>query len=158
MLLRDAMGHGVEVRVTGYQFPDADNARQRYSWHMVEGHGWAGEGDWAFRFAALTCDETPLVGRWLRDAAAPRVPEPLRFTEPTIGFAVVDRDASTVTLAVELDIEFLPPWRRPERGPVHAGDPFVITLRLSPNALLAAADEWDAEAAPFPDRLAEGVE
>ena len=156
--LRDATAHGVEVRVTGYQFPDAEDPQQRYSWHVVEGHALTAEGDWHFHFAALTCDETPLVGPWLREAATRDASTPLRFTEPNLGFAAVQRDASVVDLTVELDIEFLPPWRKPEHGPIYAGNPYAISLRLPSGALLAAADQWEAEAAPFPDGLVEGVE
>lgn len=158
MLRRDATGHGVELRVTGYQFPEAEDPRQRYSWHMVEGHAWDPEGDWPLRYSALTCDETPTVSAWLRAAATQAVDRQLRFTEPNLGFAVVDRDDATVSLRIELDLEFLPPWRKTPGTRISAGDPWVIRLELPAGALLTAADEWDSESAPYLDGLAGTVE
>lgn len=37
MHLGTAEGDTLDLRVTGYQFPDAVNPKQRYSWHMVAG-------------------------------------------------------------------------------------------------------------------------
>jgi hypothetical protein len=47
---------------------------------------------------------------------------------------------------VSLDQEFLPPWRATELG-----WPTRFFIRLTPEQLIAAADEWDEEIAPFPD-------
>jgi hypothetical protein len=33
----DEAGHGVDIRVTGYQFADSVDLRKRFSWHVVEG-------------------------------------------------------------------------------------------------------------------------
>jgi hypothetical protein len=156
VLLKDAQGRGAEVRVTGYQFPDAADLGQRYSWHMVGGHAWTEDGEWEFRYPALTCDETPKVGGWLRAVAAGETVAPLRFTEPNLAFEVERRDGDDVLLRLGLDIEFLPPWRKPTPGnPIPAGDPYLISIRLSVDRLTEAADEWDAETAAYPGGLAD---
>jgi hypothetical protein len=148
--LVDADGHGLELSVTGYQFPDAADRGKRFSWHMVEGAGYAPRGRWHFRYPALTCDETPRISTWLRNAAM-NVDQPeLSFTEPNLAFGVVGRSADDVTLNVELDLEFSPPWQSHHS----AGDPFVLTIRVPRQGLVVAADAWDQETAPFPDGLA----
>ncbi|WP_026402601.1 WapI family immunity protein [Actinomadura rifamycini] len=152
MRLIDASGHGVELRVTGYQFPD-DPAR-RYSWHMVEGSATCPEGAWTFRYPALTCDDSPHVAVWLRRAArsadAPAdagPPAGLRFTEPNLTLAVAGRSSGLVTLDVGLDLEFSPPWDHRHR----AGDPYVVRCRLAPRRIEEAAGDWEREIAPYPN-------
>lgn len=154
MILREISGHGVAIQVCGYQFPDDENVQKRYSWHMVQGQAHADGGDWAFRYPALTCDETPMISTWLRTVAAGGPTAVLRFTEPNLELVVAEQHGADVTVAVGLDMEFLPPWRMPSSGSVCGGGPFVIAVRLSRQQLLAAADEWDAETEPFPDGLA----
>ena len=159
MQLHDEHGIGVELHVTGYQFPDAADPQQRYSWHVVEGSAKSTDGDWAFRYPALTCDETPRVSDWLRQAAAgDEGLGRLSFTEPNLALGALERQGAEVLLAVELDIEFLPPWRKPEQGPIYAGDPYVLRLQVPVEALLAAATQWDEETAPYPDGLAKDSE
>ncbi|WP_405021243.1 hypothetical protein OHV05_34400 [Kitasatospora sp. NBC_00070] len=47
---------------------------------------------------------------------------------------------------VSLDPEFLPPWQRR----THAGEPVVVTTRLTAESVVAAAIEWAAEIEPYP--------
>ncbi|MFV2176180.1 hypothetical protein ACFHW2_21830 [Actinomadura sp. LOL_016] len=97
MRLIDVVGHGVELRVTGYQFPDAEDLARRHSWHMVEGTAVCPEGSWTFRYPALTCADTPYVAIWPRSAARAAdagAPAALRFTEPNLSMAV-DRQRRT---------------------------------------------------------------
>lgn len=145
----DSDGCGVDVRVTGYQFPDATDPQKRFSWHMLEGEGFAPQGSWRFRYPALTCDETPHISTWLRKAATDNVAD-LSFTEPNLVLRVAGRSADRVTMAIELDLEFSPPWQRTRM----AGDPHILTLQLPPHTLTAAASAWDQETALFPDGLA----
>lgn len=144
-------GSGPEVGVTGYQFPDAADPGQRFSWHMVEGAGRTSLGRWQFRYPALTCDETSRVSAWLRDAATDAGQPELSFTEPNLAFRVADRFSDDVLLRIELDLEFSPPWDRRRS----AGNPFIIAACVPRQVLVAAADAWDQEAAPFPDGLAD---
>ena len=44
MHLLDTKGHGLDLTVTGYQFPDATDPGQRFSWHMVEGTAYTPAG------------------------------------------------------------------------------------------------------------------
>lgn len=146
MRLIDEAGYGVELRVTGYQFPDAEDPGQRYSWHMVEGTASCPAGTWTFRYPALTCDESPLVASWLRDVARGGRPAALAFTEPNLAMSVTGHRPGGATLEIALDLEFSPPWRQ-GRG---AGDPFIVGCEPSLSRISAAADEWERELAPFP--------
>jgi hypothetical protein len=154
VLLGDSRRESLSIRVVGYQFPEAEDPRQRFSWHMVEGEAQCPEGRWTFRYAALTCDESPLVSAWLREAGAAfetrgSHPVPLTFTEPNLSFRVGRFRSDGLDLEVGLDLEFQPPWHRSR----YAGDPFPLSLPTSAHQLRTAAAEWDAERAPFPDGL-----
>jgi len=156
MLLKDADGpNRLMIRVTGYQFPDAPDPGRRFSWHMVGGEAHCQQGSWRFRRQALTCDESPQVSGWLTQVAASAAhrrsaPGPLLFLEPNLMFRAVPLDAGRTRIVVGFDLEFQPPWhRRPG-----AGDPFALSFTVSEDQLRQAADQWDAERAPFPDRTA----
>jgi hypothetical protein len=70
-------GYGVDIRVVGYQFPDADDWAQRCSWHLVEGT--AGPAA-ALSFLEPNLSLT-LVG-WARRAALIDVGLDLEFAPP----------------------------------------------------------------------------
>jgi hypothetical protein len=159
MRLTDPGGDTVSLQVCGYQFPQADDPRQRYSWHVITGEAACSRGSWRFQYPALTCDESPCVSAWLRavadwfdDSAGGAVvatPKPLTFLEPNLSFRVAGRTPDGPVVAVDLDVEFHPtPQRRNA-----AGDPFTLTIAASPGALRQAATEWDQKLAAFPDGL-----
>jgi hypothetical protein len=142
------------LRITGYQFPDAEDLRKRYSWHMAEGEAACPRGSWRFRFPAFTCDESPRISAWLREVAdyAERSPESgqpgiLEFTEPNLRFAVAGHQPGEAVLQVALDLEFQPPWHRRRA----AGDPFCLVMHLTAGQLRSAARQWDEELARYPD-------
>jgi hypothetical protein len=149
---------GVELRVVGYQFPDHPDSVARRSWLMIEGVAYADEGSWSFRWAALTPDDAVLISEWLLMTAFGEMPVAaphelgaecdgcLHFVEPNLGFAVAEYRSDVIVLRVELDLEFQPPWRESKA----AGDPYVLVCQLPAATLTKAAEEWDAEIAPFP--------
>jgi len=146
----DALG----LRITGYQFPDAEDLRKRYGWHIAEGEVVCPRGAWSFRFPALTCDESPRISAWLREVAdyAGRSPVSgrpgiLEFTEPNLRFSVAGRRRGEAVLQVALDLGFQPPWHRRRE----AGDPFCLVIHLTSGQLRSAAGEWDEEIARYPD-------
>ncbi|MFJ9523457.1 hypothetical protein ACIRPK_35125 [Kitasatospora sp. NPDC101801] len=152
MRLIGSDGHGVELGVVGYQFPDAVDPRQRQSWLVVEGSAHCPQGTWSFRWQALTADDAVELARWLdRAAIRPSGSEQdansrLDFTEPNLAFAFTWTDAGLVELRVSLDLEFSPPWRRQARS----GEPFVVVFQLTAESVSTAAAEWAAEIKPYP--------
>lgn len=152
------------VAVVGYQFPDAEDPQQRYSWHDVVGEAKCRQGSWDFAFAALTCDESPLVSTWLttvadwfdvrdRDMAEDsQPPSPLSFTEPNLAFKVSGASDDGLVINVTLNCEFKPPWYQPGPGRT-AGNPFTMSVATTPASLRKAAAEWDEEIGSFPDGL-----
>ncbi|MDT4990053.1 MAG: hypothetical protein QOI74_4147 [Micromonosporaceae bacterium] len=157
MRLVGSNGHGVELSVVGYQFPDHPDPLARTSWLMIEGTAYSAEGSWKFRWAALTPDDAVLISEWLLMTAFGEMPVAaphalgddcdgcLHFAEPNLGFAITGYSPDEIGLRIELDLEFLPPWR-PERA---AGDPVVLLIGLPAAALTTAATDWDAEIADF---------
>ncbi|MFF7251534.1 hypothetical protein ACFZBU_47685 [Embleya sp. NPDC008237] len=145
-------GHGIELGVAGYQFPDAVDPQQRQSWLIVEGSAHCPVGTWSFRWQALTADDAVALALWLgRAAARPSDAEHdgrghLDFTEPNLAFDFTRSDSGLVELRVGLDLEFSPPWRCRSRS----GEPFVVTCQLAAESLSKAAAEWTAEITPYP--------
>jgi hypothetical protein len=152
-------GYGVDMRVVGYQFPDADDPAERCSWHMVEGTATCAEGSWSWRYPALTCDESPRLSAWLRSVADAGESEPagaggtvrpmatLTFLEPNLSLTLVGCSPGAVLIDIGLDLEAAPPWQ-PRRA---AGNPFRVRCDVAREHLLRAAEDWDAEIAPYPD-------
>ncbi|WP_040788401.1 WapI family immunity protein [Nocardia paucivorans] len=152
MKLIDCDGYGVELSVADYQFPEHTDPRIRYSWLVIAGSANCPLGNWSFRWQALTLDDAVELGHWLRRLAERDIgaaddpdgttgPARLTFTEPNLVFAGACRAEGDIDLHIGLDLEFSPPWRKR----TSAGDPSVVTVRLAPEAVATAADEWIAE-------------
>jgi hypothetical protein len=146
MRLIGSGGHGVELGIVGYQFPDATHPGQRQSWLIVEGSASCPEGTWSFRWQALTADDAVVLADWLRSAAGEQDGASLEFTEPNLALASTRSGTNQVDLQISLDLEFSPPWRRR----THSGDPFTISCQITPAAMLKSATDWTAEIAPYP--------
>lgn len=80
------------------------------------------------------------------DLPAGPATDQVAFTEPNLTFTLIAHHEREVTLSIGLDLEFSPPWRKR----IRAGNAFQIVCRLPSVDLLKAADDWDAESAPFP--------
>ncbi len=131
-------GHVLDLSVVGYQFPDADDARLRYSWHMIQGRAGTGSETWDFRWQALTCDESRYLAAWLREVADASAfgratpvkgPGPTCFTEPDLAFEVESYLHGAVFIRAELDLEF----RAPSNKPNH----FVVSGQTVTEAVLS---------------------
>jgi hypothetical protein len=136
-------GYGLELRIAGYQFPNAEDESLRTSWLMIAGTAYSPEGTWSFRWQALTPPDARYLGTWLRTAEPG---DALSFTEPNLSFAVLERTPPHTVLRMGLDLEFSPPWRKH----IGAGDPYLIQIRLPTTDLLTAAEAWSSESAHFP--------
>jgi hypothetical protein len=71
----------------------------------------------------------------------------LTFLEPNLSLTVVGWDRKTVLIDIGLDLEFAPPWQ-PRRA---AGNPYCVRCDVDRAQLLQAAEDWEAEIAPYPD-------
>ena len=146
MELRSPAGDTLQITIGGYQFPDAHDPAQRYSWHMVQGTASSNGTTWNFHWPALTCDEWALLSIWLRrvarllshppDATA-EWPPPLQFNEPNLRLALTTATSSSATIRAGLDYEFQPPG-------TNFGTPYNLDLTVTKRDLLQAADDWDA--------------
>jgi hypothetical protein len=152
----------LRLAIAGYQFPEAKDPNQRYSWYLVDGSATASGRSWDFKWQALTCDDAPLISQWLRQIASwasqpdsRTPPDTPWLIEPNLQFRSVDIHQDMVELAVELDLEFLPPEHRRERH--RAGNPERLTLQATPAELVTAAADFDATIALFPIRSADST-
>ncbi|HEY7596438.1 MAG TPA: hypothetical protein VH969_25050 [Actinophytocola sp.] len=151
----------LELSIVGYQFPEAENPQQRYSWHMVQGRAQTADESWGFCWQALTCDESTRLVRWLGEIAdatarggTPPATGPCRasFTEPNLAFELASYQDGYALIRAELDLEFRSPANRPDH---RAGRPNVLTLRASAEQISAAVADWEADVSRYPDRLAD---
>jgi hypothetical protein len=150
-----AGGDQLQLGIVGYQFPDASDPRKRYSWYVLGGSATASGQSWEFQWQALTCDDAPLISDWFRqlaswasEPAGVSAPDAPWLIEPNLQFRSPSKRAGLVQLVVELDLEFLPPERR--SGRAGAGRPEVLTLMVTPDELMDAADDFEATIERFP--------
>ena len=153
----------LDLSIVGYQFPDTDDLRKRYSWHMIQGRAGTAFEAWDFRWQALTCDESPRLARvaargrrriGTRPSRARGGPAPdlLHRTQPCLRCRVLQYDAVVIT--AELDLEFRAPANQ---GDHHVGHPNVLHIITSPEQLVAAATDWESDLMRYPDGLATGI-
>lgn len=161
MKLGSGDGDILELTIEGYQFPDAQNLQQRLSWHIVSGRATNSSESWAFCWQALTCDESVRLGSWLQEVADRSNPNGRRFesrphaicfTEPNLRFeAVTSFQSGSTVIPAQLDLEFRAPSNRICRSP---GEPNTLQLDVTQEQISAAATEWAANVAQYPDGLA----
>lgn len=161
MELGRADGNQLSLSIVGYQFPDAEDPRKRFSWNMVEGSATSNGEHWEFRWQALTCDEPPHIVSWLHAVATwienPDLkslpPAPPVFIEPNLRFEATARDGIEGTLAIELNAEFTAPStgkaQRSSRYPTH------VILTVTADQLRVAARELAEDIHRYPDGLAD---
>lgn len=165
MLLTSSDGASVELRPTRYQFSAAPSEPGDWDANWLEIHGRvrtvAGES-WKFDDPCLTTWEARQLGEWLRSAADGLVPvteaptedseELLTFTEPNLGFSVGARQDDSLVVRVHLSLESVAD--RPGAGEEAPYDfyAYSVPLRVAREDLLAAAQAWDDDTRPFPER------
>jgi hypothetical protein len=133
MRLVDPSGRSLELHIEGYQYLDAEDPAQRFSWHMVGGIVVTESRSWPIRFPALTCDESGRISAWLRCVAdaigAQEFPLPLTFTEPNLAFEADPVDTDLVRIRVALDAELSA--EKPPRFPGHPYSYASMSLQKS---------------------------
>lgn len=162
----DGSSHRLDLRPRSYQFGTARGEVFDDNWLVIVGAAVAPEGAWRFVEACLTTWEAREISRWLRAAADPaRSPGALAFTEPLLTFDLADEQPADGRrlVRVRLALEAAPPWADLDAGGEDEGENedggeddelpgHTAEFLLSPAELRAAADAWDAELAPFPER------
>ncbi|MFF3074039.1 hypothetical protein [Kitasatospora sp. NPDC057936] len=168
MLLEDS-SHRLDLRPRSYQFGTARGEGYDDNWLVIAGAVAVPEGAWRFVEACLTTWEAREISRWLRAAADPaRSPGALDFTEPLLTFGLAGEQPADGRrpVRVRFALEAAPPWvdldaedadsDEDEDDSDEDGDDVwpghTAEFLLAPAELRAAADAWDAELAPFPER------
>ncbi|MEV7025438.1 hypothetical protein [Kitasatospora sp. NPDC093558] len=163
MLLEDP-SHRLDLRPRSYQFGTARGESFDDNWLVIAGAAAVPEGSWRFVDACLTTWEAREISRWLRAAADPgRSPGALGFTEPLLTFDLAEEQPADGRrlVRVRFAMEAAPPWvdRDAEDGDGDSDEGWddewpghTAEFLLAPAELRAAADAWDAELAPFPER------
>jgi hypothetical protein len=148
----------VALRPVGYQFPGGTDTADR-NWLVIDGQLRHRRNQWTFEEACLTTLEAASLPAWLRSVASGdveplayaagatgRVPT-LTFTEPNLAFSVAAYTDGAAVVRVHLSLESAPPWE----AAAEIFD-YHLELRLSADALRAAADAWEHDLLEFPPR------
>jgi hypothetical protein len=166
MRLVSADGGLVELRPVRYEWPNARPPQPAgdfdwdANWLFIHGHVRAGDDiDWLFEEPCLTTREARSVGAWLRGVASGAVAirhdnaetfEELEwFMEPNLALSLASLTTEDATIRVHLSLESRPPGPDYEHVAMYA---YFVVIRMSLAGVSAAADEWERELLPFPER------
>jgi hypothetical protein len=150
-------GAWVELRPLRYEFGPSERDDWDRNWLVVRGDVHTPDGlSWSFTHPCLTTWEARQLATWLRAAACGDVaPSPTppdeddhglqAFTEPNVAVSVATVAPDQVGLRLHLSLESVPPGH-PQ------GEPFHLVLQIAPGDLQQAADAWERDLEPFPER------
>lgn len=74
----------------------------------------------------------------------------LYFTEPIVAFSLEERIEGRTRVRVHFSLEALPPWLREANRP--KSFEYFLMLDLRSEDLTAAAEKWNNDCEPFPER------
>lgn len=157
MELRDVEGvRFLTLSPFTYQFAQASGNSFDDNWLVINGKARSDVEQWKFQDPCLLVGEAQDIGVWLRSVAdgqaAPMIRdeqgglEPtIRNIEPNIGFGLVGYEPDLTTIRAFLWLESSPPS-------AGGGMEWFMDLAIKPDDLRAAASQWEAELARFPQR------
>lgn len=149
MRLKTKDGESLDLRVTGYQFPQLETELYDSNWLIVEGSLTHQQDVWTFRDPCLLTYEAVELANWIEQIAKGHSSEQsLRFLEPVLWFEYTE-DSGNRTLKVHLEAESCPTWARSNVGGI--GE-FCIEVPSSEESLVEAVGQWRDEIARFPQR------
>lgn len=119
------------------------------NWLLIRGEVRDDNLAWSFTDPCLTTREAPALGGWLRALATDVRTESPSFTEPNLRIDALGDSDGRVTVEISFSQESAP---REANEAVRYGDGHPVVLRMTRAALKAAADQWDRDLAPFPER------
>lgn len=157
MKLISSNGNMLELEILGYQFPEAENLSQRYSWLDIKGKARSVRGEWSFRWFALGANEGELIADWLDlvvdtiDSGAAKMEKWSKtdFTEPNLELELIEIQGTRAIIEVGLGLEFAPPWK--SHGRVTEASRDTMRLILDRDDLEKASQEWRRNSEEFPD-------
>jgi hypothetical protein len=145
MHLSGRNGMALELRVVGYQFPDAPNPEYDSNWLVVEGRVSHPQGAWSFRDPCLLTYEASHLADWLEAVAAGREEQPgAGFIEPNLSFEVVAAGGERA-LRVSFAIEAHPPWSPRSQAA-------YIEFPVGELNIAGAVNVWRKQLRQFPQR------
>ncbi|MCU1676219.1 MAG: hypothetical protein JWM93_977 [Frankiales bacterium] len=142
----------VVLRPIAYQF-GADGTHDDNNWLVIDGAVTQRRNKWTFAEPCLQTTEALRLGSWLRGIAAQSEAVPadavpsLYFTEPNLAFSLLRYVEGAAVVRVHLSLESAPPWEQDSQLLS-----FFLEMTITGDDLRAAADEWERELLPFPER------
>jgi hypothetical protein len=156
----------VELHPVRYEWPHARPSQPagefdwEANWLFIHGHVRTGDAiDWSFEEPCLTTREARSAGAWLRGVAdgtvairhddAETFEELEWFTEPNLALSLASRTSAEATIRVHLSLESRPPGPDYKHVDIYA---YFVAVRMPLADVGAAADVWERELMPFPER------
>jgi hypothetical protein len=142
----------ITLRPIAYQF-GPDGSYDDNNWLVVEGAVVQRRNTWTFAEPCLRTTEAIRLADWLTRVAQHDEPPAtggapsLTFTEPNIAFTLASYAGDSAVVRVHLSLESAPPWEQD-------ADllSFFLEMTVTSDQLRAAAGQWTAESAAFPER------
>jgi hypothetical protein len=165
MKLSSSEGAFVELTAVRYEFPRSTRGGPGGDWDanwlIVRARVRMADGrSWSFEDPCLTTWEARSLGRWLHGVVSGQVtPAPFEdgddagleaFTEPNVALGLAARTGEEATVRMHLSLEARPGWL-PDDESVDVFRYFVA-VRVPLAEVARAADDWDQELVPFPQR------
>ncbi|MDB4953342.1 MAG: hypothetical protein JWO36_911, partial [Myxococcales bacterium] len=165
MKIESSNGARLSLQPVAYQFGTSDSKVGSKDWDanwlIIRGELRGSDGrEWSFSDPCLTTWEAASLAAWLHGVVdgvvVPVAAEDLSdtaleiFTEPNIALSLAARNGEQVRVRFHLSLEAIPPWFGDDDRP----DLFeyFVPLDTSIDELARAADDWERELAPFPER------
>jgi hypothetical protein len=110
MNLRRKDRQALELRIVGYEFPDAKIERHSSDWLVVRISVSHPRGTWTTEDPCLLTDEAARLAGWLESVGkAEFVESEIGFTEPNLEFCLIT-PARGAALRVYFELELRPEW------------------------------------------------
>lgn len=148
-------GASITILPLGREVADRALNGEEPDWLVIALDARTSQGTWSARAACLTSPEARWIGRWLRWTVGARneivAPDDrdftnnLEFQEPLLAFEAVPSVGLGVIHLIRVYMSYWlgPPWVDiDEASNRHA---YFVDLPMSAQAIIAAADVWDAE-------------
>lgn len=140
MILNGINNQKVELKIIGYQFPDAKNDSSDSEWLKIFLDVQSNLGNWQTIDSSLTAPEVKELIRWFKDLSTDKEVEytELYFTEPNLEFNFIKGEDEIKNIKIIFNAESKPKFAK-------MGQEYFVEFQFSNEELSEAADELDEE-------------
>lgn len=140
MILKGINNQKVELKITGYQFPDAENDSSDSEWLKIFLDVQSNLGNWQTVDPSLMVSEFKELIQWFKDLSVNKDVEypDLYFTEPNLGFNFIKGKDGVKHIKIIFNAESKPKSAK-------EGQDYFMEFQFSKEELSKVVDELDEE-------------